>query len=117
MNKPKRNVAKALQHAAVLTIAITSLIASVTLAWSGIAPLRGAADNTTSAAIERVVNLVAHWLANGDDGVAGIGLLQAPIALITYLLIVGLPTAFGCLVVEWWRHGQGGPHKPRVDRP
>lgn len=117
MNKPKRSVTKALQHIVVVAVAIMSLAASATLAWSGLAPLRGAPDNLTSRAIEHIVDLVAHWLAHGDDGVASIGLLQAPIALIAYLLIVGLPPAFGSLMVEWWRHGQDGHRKPRVDRP
>lgn len=117
MNNPKRIVPKALQHIVVVTVPIMSLVASATLAWSGLAPLRGGPDNLTSRAIEHIVDLVAHWLAHGDDGVASIWLLQAPIALAAYLLIVSLPTAFGCLMVEWWRHGQDGPRKSRVERP
>jgi hypothetical protein len=102
MKKPKRSISNILQHSAVLTIAIISLTASFNLAGSGIAPLTGAPDNPTSRAIERIVDAISHWLAHNDDGVANIVLLQAPIALLTYLFVVALPLVVGFGVIECW---------------
>ncbi|PCE30320.1 hypothetical protein BZL54_21760 [Burkholderia ubonensis subsp. mesacidophila] len=64
--------------------------------------MRGAPDNTTTRAIGCIVDFVAHGLTYGDDRPVDRWLIQAPIALITYLVLAALPIVFGGVVIEWW---------------
>ncbi len=85
-----------------MAISISSLSASASLAVSGLASLWGSTGNLTTEAIGTVVHVVAYWLAWGNDGVAGIWLIQAPIAVVTYILISSVPLVLGCLALEVW---------------
>lgn len=85
-----------------MAISISSLSASASLAVSGLASLWGSPGNLTTEAIGTVVHFVAYRLAWGNEGVAEIWLLQAPIAVITYILIISVPLVIGCLALEVW---------------
>ncbi|WP_205815004.1 hypothetical protein [Burkholderia sp. Ac-20345] len=100
------------QQCVPLAITISSLAASASLAFSGVAPLWGSPGNITTDAIWSVVHFVAYFIASGNEDVANIGLLQAPIALITYLLINTVPLAIGCLAIDVWMLRQ---EKPRTN--
>nr|WP_057929845.1 hypothetical protein [Burkholderia ambifaria] len=101
-----KNVRKLLgaivQRAVPMAVIISSLAASAALAVSGLARLWGSPGNITTEAIGNTVHFVAYVLAWRNEGVADIWLLQAPIALITYLLMTTVPLFIGCLAVEVW---------------
>ncbi len=85
-----------------MAISTSSLSASASLAISGLASLSGSPGNITTEAIRAVVHFVAYRLAWGNEGVADIWLLQAPITVITSILIATVPLVIGCLAIEVW---------------
>ncbi|KWK06059.1 hypothetical protein WM11_11745 [Burkholderia ubonensis] len=107
MNKARKSLGAIAQQSALITIAITSLMTTCCLAWNGLAPLRGGPDNGVTKIIGHVVVFVGDWLSHGNKQVADLWFLQAPIALVTYLLLCVLPVAVGGIVIEWWLLWQG----------
>ncbi|MDN7683027.1 hypothetical protein [Burkholderia cenocepacia] len=103
MIKNPRSLCAIFQQSVPIAITISSMAASACLAVSGLAPLWGSPGNITSEAIGTVVHFVAYKLAWGNEEVANIWLLQAPIALITYILINTVPIAVGALAIELWK--------------
>ncbi|KVL32165.1 hypothetical protein WS98_21755 [Burkholderia territorii] len=91
-----------------MAITISSISASATLAFSGLALLWGSPGNFTTDLIGTIVHSAALFLAHGDQAVASIWLIRAPIALIAYLLINTVPLVIGCIAIEVWslRDGQ-----------
>lgn len=102
MTKTLRRLGAVFQQCVPMAISISSLSASASLAVSGLAFLWGSPGNPTTEAIGTVVHFVAYRLAGGNEGVADIWLLQAPIAVVTYLLITSVPLVIGCLAIEVW---------------
>jgi len=102
MNKARKLLGAIVQRAVPMAIIISSLAASASLAFSGLARLWGSPGNFTTETIGSTVHFVAYVLAWRNEGVADIWLLQAPIALMTYLLMTTVPLFIGCLAVELW---------------
>jgi len=104
MNKARKPFGTIVRHSVSLAIVISSLATSATLAVSGLALLWGSPGNITTEAIGNIVHFVAYMLAWRNEDVADIWLFQAPIALITYMLIIAVPLIIGCLALEVWEH-------------
>ncbi|RQR26359.1 hypothetical protein DIE23_30140 [Burkholderia sp. Bp9143] len=102
MTKARKLLGTIIRRSVPLAIVISSIAASASLAVSGLARLWGSPGNITTEAIGNTVHFVAYVLAWRNEDVADIWLLQAPIALITYLLMTAVPLFIGCLAVELW---------------
>jgi hypothetical protein len=104
MSKIRRVLGEIVRQCVPMAISILTISASAALAFSGLASLRGSPGNFTTELIGTIVHSVAHFIAHGDELVESMWLLQAPIALITYLLITAIPVAVGLAAMEAWTH-------------
>jgi hypothetical protein len=102
MNNARKLLGTAVRRSLPLSIIISSIAASASIAISGLAPLWGSPGNITTEAIANTVHFVASVLGGRNEDVPGILLIQAPIAFITYILMVTVPLIIGCSVVEVW---------------
>ncbi|WP_146603703.1 hypothetical protein [Burkholderia multivorans] len=60
-----------------MAIYLSTISASATLPFSGLASLRGSPDNFTTELIGAIVHSVAYFIAHGDERFASIWLLRA----------------------------------------
>ncbi|AIO71762.1 MULTISPECIES: hypothetical protein [Burkholderia cepacia complex] len=102
MNKPRRSFGAIVRQCVPMAISISTIAASTTLAYSGLASLRGSPGNLTTEFIGTIVHSFAYFFAHGDERGASIWLLRAPIALVTYLFICTIPLIIGCVAMDAW---------------